>query len=183
MSNKLYGSKKSIETQRKNKTGFFSKTSRIKSLETRRRNNSIPFCNKEFASKAGKEGVKTQIKNKIGFFNPKNQLKASIKGYNTMIKNKNIKIFNIFFGSKKEAEIGLCFNEQIEQIKKGINFQVSIGIYTLDFVDNINTCVMEVHEVIKYFDKNETNESYFKKRRNILDKSILYKNYNLVVIE
>ena len=62
-----------------------------------------------------------------------------------------------------------------------MQLQVPISIYNLDFVSHKYKCVIEVHEIIPYFDKNETSQSYYNKRRKILDENG-YKKYNLLVI-
>ena len=174
--------KKSIETQRIRKTGWFKKGAKEKSAKWRKENKA-GFYDKEKASKAGLKGVKTQIKNKIGFFSKKSQHIASKLGFEAMCKNKNIKYFGVLFMSKRECEIAMCLYNQykIKPIKNK-SFQIEVDKYFFDFYIEKFDCFIEVHEVIKYFNKNETNKSYYKKRRKILDNNNLKIKYLIVII-
>jgi len=222
--------------QKKNKTGIFSRNSRLKALRINKFNKTGCYgFSKEERILNSKIAVENNKKKKISFYNPNKKIqvmggkavqsilkskklglygiskedrirngrkgakncnkihkknhtglcydeKFKGLGYEAMIRNKRLFFNKVFYGSEREAAIGLCFNEQIEKIKKRVNFQVAIGMNHLDFVNHKDKCVIEVHQVISWFDHKETDKSYYRNRRKLLDNSS-YKDYNLVVLQ
>jgi len=181
-SKRQFCSKKcSSQYSTKYKIGWHSDKTHDK-LNQYRKENNIGFYNKKLASIAGSAGVKTQIKNKSGFHNPINQLKASQLGFNVMCKGKNIEFNDILFMSKSEAEIAMNLFYQFN-VKLVLNetTQAQIGSLFYDFFIKELKCFLEYHQIIPYFDKNETEESYYNARRQNLDDNG-YKDYDLIII-
>jgi len=151
------GGKASVIINKKNKTGFWD-------LEIRQKNN------------------ENRRKNKIGFFNPKIQSKLGKKGAKRLREKKGYYWKGNYFASSRECEIGMCISYQFNiKLKEGINFQKEVDSKSFDFF-LFNYFFLEFHQVLKFFQPDETDESYYQKRRSVLNKNG-YKDYLLTVIK
>lgn len=200
--------KKGIETNRKNKTGLFDPKVRERILKNHKKNKTgmfadnfsklgndtqkklkTGFYNSELQSELGKRGAKKTHeickKNKTGFWSSKSQSakgkKGGVKAIKILRENKGYIFKKINFDSKSEMEIAMNIHYQFKIIlKENKNYQVKVGSKLYDFF--INNIFIEYHPINNFFHPNETNYSYYQKRRQNLNKNG-YKDYPLIIIK
>lgn len=200
--------KRGIETNRKNKTGFFDIKVRKRILKNHKKNKTgmfadnfsklgndaqkklkTGFYNVKLQGELGKRGaIATHIicrKNKTGFFNKKLQSINGKKGGSKtakILREKKGYIFkNVKFDSKSEMEIAMNIHYQFKIIlKENKNYQIRVGAKTCDFF--IKNTFIEYHPILTFFHPNETNESYYQDRRKNLNENG-YKNYPLIILK
>lgn len=192
------GGKRAAITNKKNKSGFCHNNKlQEKGRISQKRNKTGRCYDKKLQSKGGKIGGKiggkmaaiTNKRNGTSVYSPQIQkmggkvagLENGKKVVRILRIKKRIKWKNIYFDSYKECEIGMCIHYQFnEDLKEKVNYQVLIGNGLIDFF--IKRCFIEYHPVLSFFHKEETDESYYEKRRNLLDNNG-YENYNLIIIK
>ncbi len=194
----MYSRKSSLKgakTSREKKIGIFNSKSRKKQQESCKKNGT-GFFDKKLLSDLGKRAAESHRKNKTGVcHDPKLKKKVTEylmknkkaifsekshkKSLKTISENKNLFVEGLHFMSGPEAEIGLCLNFQIEKLKEGYNFQVNVGGKFIDFILHSIKLAIEYHDIMSF--QKETKESYYKKRRKILNQNG-YKDYDLIIL-
>lgn len=170
--------KKGSKTQIENKIGMFSLSKKRKAEIIRKnhiemKKNKRGFWSSEVQRQNSIKGNIINQQNGTGFWNPK--IRNLIKHY------KNIKFNDIYFASKKECETAMNIHYQLEEIRENYNYQFYIKLKCIDFFIRKYKCFIEYHPITKVYDKEETYESYYNSRRQILNEGG-FKDCNLLVL-
>lgn len=171
---------------RKNKISTFF-DSKLQSKRGKKGGKASVISNKKngtslWDSKVRRKCYETQKNNKLGFFDSKLQSKLGKKGAKRLRENKGYYWKGNYFASSRECEIGMCVSYQFNiKLKEGVNFQKEVDYKSFDYF-LFNYLFLEFHQVLKFFQPDETEKSYYKKRRNILNENG-YKDYPLIVIK
>ena len=167
------GGVKGAKTNKRNKTGFYGMTHQQHVM-------------------AGKKAALANKKNKSGAFHDiyiqrlggliggKKAGQAAVK---QMIKNSKHKWFGVGFLSKMEKDCAMII---LTRQKVGYNCHIKVGAKTIDFFPQnsdklFKNIFVEFHPIVGFMSKGQSEKTYFKERRKMLDKNG-YKENKLIVL-